>query len=150
VTEVRAGVYVFMDLVMAALGVCTPDDIALSVLTAVVGRRADQGWTLVDAGWMALSRDRGAAGEFIDQGYGLVCDAAGRVLDDYIVIAVNQEHGIVAHRSGDPARALDLPVGSLLRVLPNHACATAAQHEAYQVLAHDGSVQARWQRFGGW
>jgi D-serine deaminase-like pyridoxal phosphate-dependent protein len=150
VTEVRAGVYVFMDLVMAALGVCTPQDIAVSVLTAVVGRRADRGWTLVDAGWMALSRDRGAAGEFVDQGLGLVCDAAGRVLDDYIVVAANQEHGIVAHRSGDPARALDLPVGSLLRILPNHACATAAQHEAYQVLGAPQTVTARWPRFGGW
>ncbi|MFM2065878.1 MAG: hypothetical protein RLZZ584_787 [Pseudomonadota bacterium] len=150
VTEVRAGVYVFMDLVMAALGVCTPDEIAVSVLTSVVGRRADRGWTLVDAGWMALSRDRGAAGEFVDQGLGLVCDAAGRVLDDYIVVAANQEHGIVAHRSGDAARALDLPVGSLLRILPNHACATAAQHEAYQVLGEGGAVRARWPRFGGW
>jgi D-serine deaminase-like pyridoxal phosphate-dependent protein len=150
VTEVRAGVYVFMDLVMAALGVCTPQDIAVSVLTAVVGRRADRGWTLVDAGWMALSRDRGAAGEFVDQGLGLVCDAAGRVLDDYIVVAANQEHGIVAHRSGDPARALDLPVGALLRILPNHACATAAQHEAYQVLGAPQTVTARWPRFGGW
>jgi D-serine deaminase-like pyridoxal phosphate-dependent protein len=150
VTEVRAGVYVFMDLVMAALGVCTPQDIAVSVLTAVVGRRTDRGWTLVDAGWMALSRDRGGADEFLDQGLGLVCDAAGRVLDDYIVVAANQEHGIVAHRSGDPARALDLPVGSLLRILPNHACATAAQHEAYQVLGAGGAVSARWPRFGGW
>jgi D-serine deaminase-like pyridoxal phosphate-dependent protein len=99
---------------------------------------------------MALSRDRGAAGEFVDQGLGLVCDAAGRVLDDYIVVAANQEHGIVAHRSGDPARALDLPVGSLLRILPNHACATAAQHEAYQVLGAPQTVTARWPRFGGW
>jgi D-serine deaminase-like pyridoxal phosphate-dependent protein len=150
VTEVRAGVYVFMDLVMAGLGVCRPQDIAVSVLTAVVGRRADKGWLLVDAGWMALSRDRGGAGEFIDQGLGLVCDAAGQVLDDYVVVAANQEHGIVAHRSGDPARVLDLPVGSLLRILPNHACATAAQHEAYQVLDAQGEVRARWARFGGW
>ncbi|MEY4751066.1 MAG: hypothetical protein RIQ60_3280 [Pseudomonadota bacterium] len=150
VTEVRAGVYVFMDLVMAALGVCRAEDIALSVLTAVIGRRADKGWLLIDAGWMALSRDRGGAGEFIDQGLGLVCDAAGRMLDDYIVIAANQEHGIVAHRSGDPALALDLPVGSLLRILPNHACATAAQHEAYAVLDAQGAVGARWLRFGGW
>jgi D-serine deaminase-like pyridoxal phosphate-dependent protein len=150
VTEVRAGVYVFMDLMMAALGVCRAEDIAVSVLTSVVGHRRDQGWTLVDAGWMALSRDRGLAGEFADQGLGLVCDVQGRVLGDYIVSAANQEHGIVTHRSGDPARLLDLPVGSLLRVLPNHACATAAQHGAYQLLSADGAVQALWSRFSGW
>lgn len=150
VTEVRAGVYVFMDLVMAALGVCRPEDIAVSVLTSVIGHRRDQGWTLVDAGWMALSRDRGLGGEFVDQGYGLVCDAQGRVMSDYLVTAANQEHGIVAHRSGDAARLLDLPVGSMLRILPNHACATAAQHGAYRVLAATGEPAGVWPRFGGW
>jgi len=150
VTEVRAGVYVFQDLVMAGLGVCAPEDIALSVLSSVIGHQRAKGWTLIDAGWMALSRDRGAAGQLADPGYGLVCDAAGRVLDGWIVAAVNQEHGIVRHRSGDPARCLDLPVGTLLRILPNHACATAAQHAAYQVLDAAGRVTARWPRFNGW
>ena len=119
VTELRAGVYVFQDLVMAGLGVCTPQDIAVSVLTSVIGHQPARGWTLVDAGWMALSRDRGTAAQPLDQGYGLVCDADGQVLDDYIVAAVNQEHGIISHRSGSPARGLDLPLGSLLRILPN-------------------------------
>ena len=36
VTELRAGVYVFFDLVQAGLGVCGVDDIALSVLATVV------------------------------------------------------------------------------------------------------------------
>jgi len=150
VTELRAGVYVFQDLVMAGLGVCAPADIALSVLTSVIGHQPGRGWTLVDAGWMALSRDRGTASQPVDQGYGLVCDAAGRVLDDWIVVAANQEHGTIAHRSGDPSRLLDQPVGTLLRILPNHACATAAQFGAYQVLGADGDVSATWPRFGGW
>ncbi len=150
VTEVRAGVYVFLDLVMAGLGVCEVDDIALSVLTTVVGHRADKGWTLVDAGWMALSRDRGTASQPVDQGYGLVCDADGRPLDGFIVIAANQEHGTIAHRSGDPRRMLELPVGSLLRVLPNHACATAAQFDRYHVLDASRGRAAQWLRFGGW
>src|SRR3546814_2856691 len=54
VTEVRAGVYVFFDLVMAGIGVCTLDDIALSVLTTVIGHQHDKDWIIVDAGWMAL------------------------------------------------------------------------------------------------
>lgn len=154
VAEVRAGVYVFMDLMMAALGACRFDEIAASVLTSVIGHQPDKGWTLIDAGWMALSRDRGLAGEFTDQGLGLVCDAAGRVIGEaggeWIVSAANQEHGIVTHRSGDPARRLDLPVGTLLRVLPNHACATAAQHAHYELLGADGRVRERWLRFMGW
>lgn len=40
-----------------------------------VGTVADFGAAvLVDAGWMALSRDRGTANQQIDQGYGVVCD----------------------------------------------------------------------------
>ena len=150
VTEVRAGVFVFFDLVMAGVGVCTPEQIAVSVLTTVIGHQDHRGWTLCDAGWMALSRDRGTAAQAVDQGYGLVCDAAGQVLPDFIVSAVSQEHGTISHRSGDPARRLHLPVGTMLRILPNHACATGAQHDRYRVLGKSGEVAREWARFGGW
>ena len=150
VTEVRAGVFVFFDLVMAGVGVCTPEQIAVSVLTTVIGHQYHRGWTLCDAGWMALSRDRGTAAQAVDQGYGLVCDAAGQVLPDFIVSAVSQEHGTISHRSGDPARRLHLPVGTMLRILPNHACATGAQHDRYRVLGKSGEVAREWARFGGW
>ena len=151
VTEVRAGVYVFHDLVMAGLGVCAPEDIALSVLTTVIGHQHEKGWVLVDAGWMAMSRDRGTAAQPLDQGYGLVCDEAGTLLEGWLVNQANQEHGIVEHRDG--AGGVDVaarfPLGTRLRVLPNHACATAAQHADYAVL-NDGDVTARWARFNGW
>lgn len=150
VSEVRAGVFVFFDLVMAGIGVCQVGDIALSVLTSVIGHQREKGWTIVDAGWMALSRDRGTASQSLDQGYGLVCDAHGRPLPDFIVIEANQEHGIIAARSRDQGRLLDVPVGSLLRILPNHACATAAQHGAYHVLGDDSGVIADWPRIAGW
>ena len=150
VTEVRAGVFVFQDLVMAGIGVCDVEDIALSVLATVIGHQHDRGWAIIDAGWMALSRDRGTARQRIDQGYGLVCDAGGRVLEGLIVIEANQEHGIVAHRSGDPARLPALPVGKQVRILPNHACATAAQHARYHVLGEGQDIESVWSRFGGW
>ena len=129
VTEVRAGVYVFFDLFMAGVGVCTLDDIALSVLTTVIGHQPDKGWAIVDAGWMAMSRDRGTQSQRIDQGYGVVCSADGVPIDDYVMTGANQEHGIVARRGGGADAAIDkrFPIGTLLRVLPNHACATGAQ-----------------------
>ena len=148
VTEVRAGVFVFFDLVMAGLGVCQLSDIALSVLTTVIGHQPEKGWTIVDAGWMALSRDRGTAAQAVDQGYGVVCDVHGTPLQDMIVIAANQEHGIIAARDGCLG-TMPLPVGTQLRILPNHACATAAQHAGYHVTVDD-VPSAYWQRFGGW
>ncbi len=137
----------FFDLVMAGLGVCTPDDIALSVLASVIGHQRGKGWIITDAGWMALSRDRGTAGQALDCGYGLVCDARARLLDGLRVADVNQEHGIIARRDGGPLP--ELPVGSLLRILPNHACATAAAYDRYHVL-RDGAPSAVWKRWNGW
>ena len=136
---------------MAGIGVCSTDDIALSVLTTVIGHQRERGWILIDAGWMALSRDRGTASQAVDQGYGLVCDIEGRVVGDLIVSAANQEHGIVALRSGSAGVLREFAVGTRLRILPNHACATAAQFDDYAVLRADKDAPlAHWPRFGGW
>lgn len=151
VTEVRAGVFVFFDLVMAGLGVCRSDEIALSVLTTVIGHQKDKGWTVTDAGWMAMSRDRGTARQSVDQGYGVVCDVDGAPLEDLIMVDANQEHGIIARRPGSTAGpAPFLPIGSQLRILPNHACATAAQFPCYQALDGEQRLTGTWQRFYGW
>ena len=150
ITEVRAGVYAFFDLVMAGIGVCTVEEIALSVLTEVIGHQHDKGWILVDAGWMAMSRDRGTAAQAVDQGYGLTCDLAGYPYPDLIMTGANQEHGILALRPGSAAALPDLPIGARLRILPNHACATAAQFDRYHVLGKNGEVTEVWPRFNGW
>jgi len=150
VTELRAGVYMFFDLVMVGIEVCGLDDIALTVLTTVIGHQPAKGWVMIDAGWMALSRDRGTAVQDVDQGYGVVCDAEGRVMHDLIVSSANQEHGIVSLCPGADGPLPDLPVGTHLRILPNHACATAAQHDRYHVLPAESGPMKTWRRFGGW
>ncbi len=149
VTEVRVGVYMFHDLVMAGLGVCAVNDIAVSVLASVIGHQEEKNWILVDAGWMSLSRDRGTARQKVDQGFGLVCDVHGNPIGDLVVVETNQEHGIVAQRDGGAIDFARYPVGTLLRILPNHACATAAQHCEYHVLREGVPVET-WERFGGW
>ncbi len=157
VTEVRAGVYAFMDLVMANVGVCSADDIALSVLATVIGHQPEKGWALVDAGWMAMSRDRGTQAQACDYGYGQVCNLAGEVQPGWLMAGANQEHGIVAFDArlagAASAPGLDitaaLPVGTRLRILPNHACATAAQFAAYHALQADGTL-ADWPRWNHW
>ncbi|EIZ81232.1 Alanine racemase [Novosphingobium sp. Rr 2-17] len=151
VTEVRAGVFVFFDLVMHGIGVCALDDIALSVVATVIGHRPEKGWILTDAGWMAMSRDRGTQKHPVDQGYGLVCDIDGNPFGDLIVEDASQEHGIIKLREGSTASLPDLPIGARVRILPNHACATGAQHEAYNVIEHGGhAIVANWTRMRGW
>jgi len=151
VTELRAGVYVFFDLVMAGIDVCTVDDIAISVLTCVIGHQDARGWTICDAGWMAMSRDRGTATQRVDYGYGIVCDAAGTPIPGLIMAQANQEHGVIARHPDFHGEIPHFPVGTLLRILPNHACATAAQHNGYHVLPDRPDADlAFWPRFGGW
>jgi D-serine deaminase-like pyridoxal phosphate-dependent protein len=135
---------------MAGIGICTPDEIALSVLTEVIGHQREKGWILVDAGWMAMSRDRGTAAQTVDQGYGLACDLAGRLYPDLLMTGANQEHGILSIRPGSIEGLPDLPVGTRLRILPNHACATAAQFDSYQLIGPEGETAGVWPRFNGW
>ena len=150
VTEVRAGVFVFQDLTMSGLGVCAISDIAISVLVSVIGHQREQGWILTDGGWMALSRDRGRAPGGPDYGYGLVCDERAEPIGDLIVHGANQEHGMISSRGG---RSIDFdafPLGRRLRILPNHACATAAQHAEYAVVQGNSGVIAHWPRANHW
>ena len=150
VTEVRAGVYVFGDLVQSELGTCGIDDIAIGVLASVIGHNRPNGRVLIDAGFLALSRDRGTAGLPVDWGYGAVCGAVGSdVIDGVTVSSTNQEHGIITARSGD----LDFdrfPIGSRVRILPNHACATAAAFDRYFVTEGAEEVVGVWERVNGW
>ena len=150
VTEVRAGVYAFGDLVQSELGTCSIDDIAIGVLASVIGHNRQHGRVLVDAGFLALSRDRGTADLPVDWGYGAVCDPlTGNVIEEVTVSSTNQEHGIITGRSGviDFGR---FPVGSRVLILPNHACATAAAHERYFVTDGGQHVVDRWDRVNGW
>jgi D-serine deaminase-like pyridoxal phosphate-dependent protein len=135
---------------MTGLGVCNIDDIAISVLTSVIGHQKQRGWIITDAGWMALSRDRGTAVQKVDQKYGVVCDINGIPMSDLVVWSTNQEHGIIIDRSGKGINWDRLKIGSIVRILPNHACATAAMFDRYYVT--DGTTQITdiWHRINGW
>jgi D-serine deaminase-like pyridoxal phosphate-dependent protein len=152
ITEVRAGVYMFSDLKMAGLNVCNVEDLALSVAASVIGHQRQKGWVITDAGWMALSSDRGTASQTIDQGYGVVCDIEGRPYPDLIVEGVYQEHGIIARRPGlgKELEWHNFPIGSTVRILPNHACATGAMHDRYYVVNGTTEVMAIWHRINGY
>lgn len=150
VTEVRAGVYVFFDLVMHNIGVCSAEELALSVLTTVIGHQPDKGWIITDAGWMAMSRDRGTQRQRRDFGYGQVCTETGEWIDGALLTSANQEHGIITlANAGDSDITTRFPIGSRLRILPNHACATGAQFPHYCACDATGDIHL-WSRLHGW
>ena len=150
VTEARAGVYAFGDLVQAELGTCAMEDIAIGVMASVIGHNRHHGRVIIDAGFLALSRDRSTADLPRDWGYGAVCDpVSGEVMEDLTVSATNQEHGMITSRSGE----IDfdrLPIGARVRILPNHACATAAAYERYFVTEGGERIVDCWERVNGW
>lgn len=149
VTEVRAGVYMFGDLFQAQLRTHPAEDIAVTVLASVIGRRPERNTLLLDAGALALSKDRSTGAAPRDYGFGLVVDAAGRpTLGEAIIARAYQEHGEI--HSDTPLPFERLPVGARLRVVPNHACLTAAAHDRYHVVDGGTEVVAVWDRVNGW
>jgi D-serine deaminase-like pyridoxal phosphate-dependent protein len=145
-TEFRAGVYMFGDLFQAEIETHARDSIALTVLTSVIGRPA--GRLLIDAGALALSKDRSTEVTPNDFGYGLVLDIRGEpALGEAVVRKAYQEHGVI---EVDPNHMIQTPVGTRLRILPNHACLTAAAHDRYHVVDGGDDVIAVWPRMNGW
>jgi D-serine deaminase-like pyridoxal phosphate-dependent protein len=148
VTEVRAGVYMPFDLDQMSRGLCGHDDLALSVLTTVIGHNREAMRILVDAGGLALSKDISAQAFMPGAGYGLVADAETLApLDGLVVNTASQEHGKID--VADTAWFERLPVGAQVRILPNHACFTAAAYPGYQLL-ENGALGGRWSRVNGW
>jgi len=150
-TEARAGIYTFQDLFQAGIGACTIDDIALSVLSSVISRQPQYNRFVIDAGGLALSKDRSTQGKPYDALYGLVCDVkTGKQIGDLVVSLVSQELGLVTSQSGLPVDLDAFPIGSLVRVLPNHADMTAAAYESYAVVAGSDKIKHIWGRTNRW
>jgi D-serine deaminase-like pyridoxal phosphate-dependent protein len=114
VTECRPGNYVFHDASQVALGTCSLEDCALTILATVVSVPAHDR-AVLDAGSKTLSSDplRPRPG-----GYGQILGRTSRIEK------LSEEHGVVAVAPGEAFR-----VGERLRVLPNHACVVANLHD---------------------
>jgi D-serine deaminase-like pyridoxal phosphate-dependent protein len=149
VTEGRPGVYMFHDLFQAAIGSCTRDDIALTVLASVIGVDNDNRRFLVDAGALALSKDRSTQATTQDAGYGEVWDIDGRPLSgDWTITRAWQEHGLAV--AAIPGSTREVAIGNRVRIGPNHACITAAAHDRYHIVDGGTEVVATWDRVNGW
>lgn len=132
ITEARPGNYAFYDYTQVVLGSCGVRDCAASVLGTVVSARPDAAQAVTDAGALALSRDPGRPAS-PSTGFGRVYrdHATGVLYPTLRVMSLSQEHGILnGHR----------PIGATVRILPNHACLTAACFDRYHVVRGDQVV----------
>jgi D-serine deaminase-like pyridoxal phosphate-dependent protein len=69
---------------------------------------------------------------------------------EVVVAATNQEHGILARRDGEPLGVESFTIGRRLRILPNHACATAGQFEECWLVGGKDGERGRLERCRGW
>jgi len=135
ITEIRPGNYTFMDRTPLRLGLISPDKLALSVLATVVSKNSD--YHIVDTGSKVLSSDMGAHGTSGVPDFGIAYP-----LEEYeakrkslSVLKLSEEHGFVERNS------VDLPIGSQLRIIPNHSCVVANLVGEYTVLREDGETE---------
>jgi D-serine deaminase-like pyridoxal phosphate-dependent protein len=128
VTEVRAGTYVFNDLMQLGNGSAQPQDVALSILTTVVSSNRE-GRVTVDGGSKTFSGDV----VLDDEGGRMVA----RSVDGSIVLdGLTEEHGV--GRTSRP-----LAVGERIAFHPAHVCTTVNLSD--QLFAvRDGRVEAVW------
>ena len=133
-TEVRPGVYVFGDAQQFELGRCALEDISLTVATTVVSHHTTPPGTparfIVDAGSKILGSDRPAW-----------ATGFGRLIDhlEARVTALSEHHATVEwHGGGAPP-----PIGTRLRVIPNHVCLAINLVDEVAVV-RKGQLVDRW------
>jgi D-serine deaminase-like pyridoxal phosphate-dependent protein len=147
VTEARPGVYMFQDLFQAEIGSCEKSDIAVTVLASVIGRNVEAERILIDAGAIALSKDRSTQSTRHDSGYGEIRDIDNvEAFGKCIIERAYQEHGAATC----PGAAARMQIGDKVRVLPNHACLTASTHNQYYIVDGSREVVDVWDRVNGW
>lgn len=148
VTEARPGVYMFQDLFQAEIGSCEKSDIAVTVLASVIGHNTYAKRILIDAGAIALSKDRSTQATEHDAGFGEIRDIDNaNAFGKCIIERAYQEHGAATVSNRAIAQ---LSIGDRVRVLPNHACLTASTHDRYYVVDGNHDVVDVWDRVNGW
>ncbi|MEO7348498.1 MAG: alanine racemase [Terrimesophilobacter sp.] len=127
-TEGRPGVYVFNDAQQLELETCTLADIAVTVVSTIVSRHGND--IVVDAGSKVLGADRAPWAT----GYGRLLE-----VPDARIHAISEHHATIRF----PDDVAIPPLGSTVRVIPNHVCNTVNLAEEVSVV-QGGEIIATW------
>jgi D-serine deaminase-like pyridoxal phosphate-dependent protein len=131
VDEVRPGNFVFHDLTQAAIGSCSPDDVAVAVACPVVGVYPERRTVLLYGGAVHLSLDS-LEGEGEAKTYGSAVPGwPDEVSASTAIVSLSQEHGVMAV---PPGGANAFRRGQVVPVLPVHSCLTCDLYPAYLTL----------------
>lgn len=142
ITEIRPGNYIFFDKFQADIGSCSLDMCSATILTRIIGHYPEHNRMLIDAGALALSKDQGAVHLSNKIQYGYIIDHP-----ELVISGLSQEHGFID--CADPIPFHQFPVGSCLRIIPNHSCLAAALFPVFHILNGDQVID-RWIPVRGW
>lgn len=123
-TELRPGVSALGDAQQWEMGTIGVDAIAVTVLATIVSRRRDH--LIADAGSKVLSSDKGAA----SSGFGRI-----PAHPEARIPVLSEHHATIT--------GIDLPLGTRVRIAPNHVCMAVNLAEEYRVLLRGGGT-ASW------
>lgn len=132
VTEIRPGNYVFYDAIQIGLGAAVEEDCSLSVLATVVSKPAADR-IIIDAGSKALGLDKGAHGNDLLKGFGII-----KKHSDIIIERLSEEHGILKTLPD-----CSLKIGDKIEIIPNHACVVINLFDEANLIRNE-EVKERW------
>lgn len=143
--ELHAGCYPCCDLQQVSTAMVSLEDVSVSVLAEVVStypQRGDKvpGEQLINAGVIALAREFGPL-----PGHGRIVAPKG--YENWIVGRLSQEHGILVPL--EDKKTEFVPLGTKVRVVPQHACITAAAYQ-WHFVVEDGVVVDVWIPYKYW
>ena len=122
VDEIGPGNFVFYDLVMNYLDVCTEKEIAVAMACPVVAKNEDRNEIIIHGGAVHFSKDHlFDANEEKFFGEVVVLEEQGwsSIIDGIKLVSLSQEHGVLK-ASNQVFNTIE--VGDILGVLPIHSC----------------------------
>lgn len=136
VDEIGPGNFVFYDLVMNYLDVCTEDEIAVAVACPVVAKHEDRMEVVIHGGAVHFSKDHLFDAEeqkFFGELVILEEKGWSSIIEGAKLTSISQEHGIlrVTEELFETLR-----IGDVVGILPIHSCLTANLMRSY--ISFDG------------
>lgn len=121
--EIRAGNFIFYDVMQKHFGSCAIEDIGVCLASPIVAKHAERNEVVVYGGGVHLSKDF-----IVEDGkksFGKVVMLSGEGWEHEVignVVRLSQEHGIIEPAEGQFDR---IKIGGLVGILPIHSCLAA-------------------------
>eukprot|EP01130_Rhizamoeba_saxonica_P008701 TRINITY_DN3513_c0_g1_i1.p1 TRINITY_DN3513_c0_g1~~TRINITY_DN3513_c0_g1_i1.p1 ORF type:complete len:255 (+),score=57.06 TRINITY_DN3513_c0_g1_i1:590-1354(+) len=139
ITEFHPGNYIFYDTHQANIGSCSFKECSNVIITRVISRyKGSHKRLLIDAGALALSKDLGASHTGYKQ-YGVIVGHP-----ELKISSISQEVGIVVAADGEELVIDQYPIGTMLKIIPNHSCMSNYCFDHVYVADDEDNVIDEW------